>query len=266
MKETSRINQFFSSPYSKRILNLSEPLKALLGIDVFWCSVIRSDGRFNQISNVPHMTEHYWDNNLYLQNPFLCHPNHLVNGFFFQEIKKDEYSQIQETFNQRFSMNDILLYTKKEGETAFQFGFAFRKKSDVGHNIYLNNLPLISKYADYFLTETIPYLPKYERYQIDIAKLRGEASFNKMIEQSFVVDPKEKLKFIAPLLGGVALTQRELEVATFLAKGYTAVQMGEVLMLSPRTVETFLNSIKNKLNCFSKGEVIVRYGHIFRDL
>ncbi len=52
------------------------------------------------------------------------------------------------------------------------------------------------------------------------------------------------------------LTMRESQCLTELIKGKTAAEIAKVLHISSRTVESHLESIKSKLNCNSKSELI----------
>ena len=51
------------------------------------------------------------------------------------------------------------------------------------------------------------------------------------------------------------LTKRELECAKKLVSGYTAKEIAENLHLSSRTVEVYINSIKNKTGCHFKSQL-----------
>lgn len=55
-----------------------------------------------------------------------------------------------------------------------------------------------------------------------------------------------------------SLTKREYEVAKLIVEGYTAKQCAEKLNLSRRTVEFYVDNIKNKLCCFKKSDLIVK--------
>jgi DNA-binding CsgD family transcriptional regulator len=57
------------------------------------------------------------------------------------------------------------------------------------------------------------------------------------------------------------LTPRESETLFFLLRGHTAKEVGKHLGISNRTVETHIESIKNKLDCQTKKEII-ELGHI----
>ncbi|MCS6826357.1 MAG: response regulator transcription factor [Caldilinea sp.] len=68
--------------------------------------------------------------------------------------------------------------------------------------------------------------------------------------------------YISQVNSGVAmdayesLSEREREVLKLLALGYTAAQIGEKLVLSPKTVETYRTRIMEKLNLSSRPDLV----------
>lgn len=54
----------------------------------------------------------------------------------------------------------------------------------------------------------------------------------------------------------VRFTRREKECIQYLLYGMTAKEIAKELKLSPRTVETYLENIKTKIDCFSKTQLI----------
>ena len=56
--------------------------------------------------------------------------------------------------------------------------------------------------------------------------------------------------------GAQHLTAREAECIFFLLRGHTIRQVGDILNLSPRTVEFYLKNIKKKLACKKKKDVL----------
>jgi DNA-binding CsgD family transcriptional regulator len=52
------------------------------------------------------------------------------------------------------------------------------------------------------------------------------------------------------------LSQRQIDCLYYLVKGMTLKQIAKSLNLSPRTVEHYLDSVKLKLNCTSRAELI----------
>lgn len=56
----------------------------------------------------------------------------------------------------------------------------------------------------------------------------------------------------------VSLSDREIECLQQLLHGKTAMEIGQFLHLSPRTVESYLENLKEKLSCHSKRELVSR--------
>jgi DNA-binding CsgD family transcriptional regulator len=57
---------------------------------------------------------------------------------------------------------------------------------------------------------------------------------------------------------GIYLTYREAQCMLLFIRGKTVAKVAEQLSLSPRTVEYYLNNIKDKVNCRTKSELIER--------
>ena len=65
--------------------------------------------------------------------------------------------------------------------------------------------------------------------------------------------PEQRIKLN---LKGIILTPREKECLEYTVKGYTAKQIAKKLLISPRTVEEYINQLKSKLNASNKQEMI----------
>lgn len=54
------------------------------------------------------------------------------------------------------------------------------------------------------------------------------------------------------------LTSRECECIFLLIRGKTAKEIGTILSLSKRTIEAYIENIKNKMDCKNKAEILVK--------
>lgn len=78
--------------------------------------------------------------------------------------------------------------------------------------------------------------------------------FRVPIKLHFVQEGK---KFAVPTkVGRFVFTRRELECLQCLIDGLSAKETGSRLFLSARTVETYLNNIKFKMECRTKRDII----------
>lgn len=59
-------------------------------------------------------------------------------------------------------------------------------------------------------------------------------------------------------LNKIRLSLRETQCLACLILGMTAKQIAKTLLLSPRTVESYLKQIKNKFNCVYKHQIIIK--------
>jgi len=55
---------------------------------------------------------------------------------------------------------------------------------------------------------------------------------------------------------GNILSKRQTQVLQYIARGYTAKRIALILGISYRTVETYIEILKDKLHCQSKWELI----------
>lgn len=67
--------------------------------------------------------------------------------------------------------------------------------------------------------------------------------------------PRERMVAECGYANLLTLSQRERECLAMLRRGYTYQMVGEKLTLSPRTVESYLQSVKNKLNLYTHAEL-----------
>lgn len=62
--------------------------------------------------------------------------------------------------------------------------------------------------------------------------------------------------FLQKNISNTKLSTQQLECLYWLAKGMTIKQIAETMTLSPRTVESYFETIKTKLHCSSRSELI----------
>ena len=89
----------------------------------------------------------------------------------------------------------------------------------------------------------------------DIANSLEKISQLGLLSASFkTID--NKYNFPITQINDARFTKREIEVINLLIKGRTAKLIAEELQLSKRTVEYYIENIKNKMNVFTKSELI----------
>ncbi|MBL0941720.1 MAG: helix-turn-helix transcriptional regulator [Alphaproteobacteria bacterium] len=64
----------------------------------------------------------------------------------------------------------------------------------------------------------------------------------------------------------IPLSEREKDCLKCLILGMTAKEIARELSLSPRTIESYLENIKNKMCCYSKSQLIAKVIHEFTQI
>lgn len=264
MESVDQTTYFYSSVLYEKLEKLTKPLSHL-GLNGFFYSILTTDGYCLPVSNRPDVMNEYVFNHLYIFNPFLCNPDnyHHNQMLMTSDFKFESYHKAQEYIDRKYGFSNFLGIYKKRGELTHILWFSTSDSSLPLSTICLNNVALLSHFGDHFLEEWQYSLHKIEPYMINIAANMGP--------MFFVIDPifkskSEKSKRLKLLQeAGILdesysefdqLTTRELSYLKLIAAGKRAREIANDLELSRRTVEHYIESIKEKLFCSSKPELI----------
>lgn len=255
---------------SDKIIKICEPLHLQLGVKHFWYSRTSAEGGYFSLASHPEMHDYYHSSKLHLHSPFFHNPKYIQPGFYFYNTIKNQ--KFQETFDvcsnkhkMKFGGNFVI----KEGQSMLRFGYAFDTSIiEASSNIIINNINLLLKFNDYFIKEIQTIL---NRAQDDLVSLPAElGAAYEQIPQGLgsTLGISEKCKFLEKIglikeEDANKLTLRERECLKYILEGLSARLIADALHLSTRTVEKHLESIKNKLNCFSKADLYY-HAHLFQ--
>jgi DNA-binding CsgD family transcriptional regulator len=131
------------------------------------------------------------------------------------------------------------------------------------------------------ISKNIPESIWYLQYQTHLSPLDDNdnaiyAQFFHLLEKNFAIkrikllDTKiatsDSLRQYLGNTQNVMFSKRELECLYHLCNGKTAKQTARDMLLSPRTVETYLENIRSKTGCSNKLAVIGRFARYFHDV
>lgn len=140
------------------------------------------------------------------------------------------------------------------------FYFAANSQNTAMSNWYINNIPTLINFTQYFkekAKEIIEQAGKPQnlivvgRYS-NLTTLAGSVLLNNTKIESIL--PKHYC--ICHKNEDVYITLREMECIRHMVKGYSSSQTGKLLKISERTVEKHLENARQKLNCTTKSELI----------
>lgn len=199
--------------------------------------------------------------------------------FFLEKFLAGEYTK-DTVANHMFMRSDVNLWVSNpnneiwiEGQQLFGFGngvsianhhqdysdvFCFYSDADDYqiNETYLRNFSQLKLFADYFVDRAQKLIKKGEKNPLQSPR----------IYLSDDVDSEHCSNNSGPLFVDISpfgkLSKREMDCLRLLVDGKSAKQIGDLLFISPRTVEGHLKKAKEKLNCSTLAQLssmVVRY-------
>jgi DNA-binding CsgD family transcriptional regulator len=239
---------------SDQIRPLITPLFDAFGMSHFSYFFVTPEGHSACLGTNPEWMEFYLYNDLFLHNPFLRSPHLIPEGVFFtQSIKHPGYRESKK-HAKNFGIEDSLLLTFKEKGILQGFSFGL-SKHDKNYTLFTNEVPLLKRFCKEFEKRAERSLQELE--PVDVRQFIGNAFYKK--QDWFSLDENKRKNLLVRLNFKVPdLSPREKEALSLYLQGETARSIAKRLNLSSRTVESYLENIKNKLNCYQKTELLKR--------
>lgn len=241
----------YTCKHKQALSRICEPLNAHLGISYFTYYFIEADGHFGTLSNQPDFLEYYYYSHKHIANPYMSHPDAFRNGYTLTPCAYDPDNH-QDLIQKHAGDHLFMNLNKTPGKVE---GFLFARanlKSDA-YPEFVNNLDLLNKFARYFKREAAPFLGKLYAEDFNIKNDRGDAFFETTPSLALSSADHVEENFFKDIYG---LSPQEIRCVHLFQKGHSAQATAAMMKLSRRTVEGYFESVKNKLGCSSKWELL----------
>ena len=248
---------------SARIQKICEPLHRYLDVNYFWYSHTTADGGFFSIGSKPDMHEYYFTTKLFVHSPFFHNPSLIQPGFYsYRSIQDPKFQQTLDLCVDATNVNLGMSLVMKQGGELLRFGYASdRTKGAEFSDRIINNLPLLKKFNQHFLSEMKPTLKSVHNDLVNLPIELGSA-YNKPPKGLQKKTTCHDKSLFLDSLGLIEhtnisqLTRREMQCMQYLAKGFNSRDIADELELSKRTVQFYIGNIMLKLNCDNRLELI----------
>jgi len=240
--------------FSDSLRFLTVPIVEAFDLAQFCYFSIDSDGNSAALSTYPAWMEYYMNEKLFVFNPFLKSPKLIPEGIHLAKGVKDPAYLNSRKHAESFGIQDSLVITLKMKEKLV--GFSFGLKSNVYQNpLIIREIPLLRNYCEFFLKEAAHTIRELESEPVNILPFKGDAF--KCSHLNFGLSKCQKNKLLTLMrIPKTSLSSREKECLRFYLEGETASSIAKQLGLSRRTVESYLDNIKMKLNSYNKTDLL----------
>ena len=250
------------------------PLFEHLPIRIFEYSRIYKNGKRSELcTNAAHLENAFGTNRAMRRifTPSLiaenCH--YLIIEKWINSVPKSKRQKLEEQLvSQRelFNIGNELVIVKHYPNYTECFHFYADANSSTVLNTMFNALALLEHFVIYFVNKAhhliqqsinMPLIqPWLKTTEI---KTSPESFLNQssIDVESFLSSTKfPRFVIQQDTLTDIYLTEREVQCGKLFTQGYSVKEIANRLSLSTRTAETYINNIKEKLNCTRKNDVI----------
>lgn len=260
MKITELINKF-TLEKSAKIAKIFQPLAEVSGLTGFFHYRLTSSGDFSICATNPEWTEEYFEQKYFMHNPFLRHPSLVKPGIQFPNlVRSEQYLEDLAKRKKRIDSDHAIIMIEPQGNDLEAFCFFTNSDNHNIYNFYINELPLLRSFGDYYKREMKDELTAMKHDPANLAIEKKNLFFEEK-PMDLILDKTPLLKAMGTYID-VDLTNREFEVGRGLQQGKTYQEIADVLFLSRRTVEKHIEHMKDKLGCQTKSELIHKFNKI----
>lgn len=159
--------------------------------------------------------------------------------------------------------NSISFY-KREGKAVEIFHMSTSATNSQIIALYTNQNPLLQQFILYFKEKLLPKIePHIPHLSSAYQEEEGNTVYiNTKLNES-IINFLQKTKVKKYYLNCTYISHREMECLYYLAQGFPIKGVAKQLGLSPRSIETYLNHLKRKLNTTDKASLIRQFHEHF---
>ncbi len=240
------------------IRSICSPLK-LINIDNFFFHRIYPDGFMIHLSTDVIWGEYFLNKLFLLEYDEADINNHLYIENNVSLWEMNAHNQVWHDGREKFNVGNGISVLSEGNDKYKEIScfYASRYCYEL-NNFYLNNLDILQNFIMFFKEQASALIATFEqkriclprKYKIQTCESNGIFDIDK--RKLFLSSIKPK-KF---LVKGKILTEKEVECLYWFGEGKTSEEIGVILSRSKRTVEKHIEQIKEKVECYTKSDLI----------
>lgn len=239
------------------ISEICEPLQKFFGFNLVTYRRFYLDGKLLYIFNNKKWMDFVLNEELWITSKFkeqIRKINSDASIFSLWDEKYLDTDVVYQGLHTHNIWNGLSVY-KKFDTYVETFAFAGDKSSSELLNFYVNHPEVIEHFILYFREKFNAFLKKIDPkilIPFSIQHLIETPVLNEKIDDFFKETPINRFQ-IEEKLG---ISYREMQCLIWAIKGKTSKEIARLLKLSHRSVEKYLDNIKTKMDCLSRGQMV----------
>jgi len=250
--------------YEKHFDKICEQSSSVFGHITHSCIIqVHKSGYTYIAGNRPEIEEIYLENENYKSDPIYSYSPDISEGFSlvngiddFKYLWGDEEHSIGKLFDTKHGF----YYTEKVDNEIYKHYFFASDQRHI-YNILIRNLSTIKNFIMHFKELNKDVFKEMEDRKVHMSEHK-DTYFN-TLKHPFTTCKERLINFLR-MFGLLhkyeTLTDREFECVKLYCQGQTSKIIGKALDISHRTVESHINSLKEKLEVHSRDELTKKLG------
>lgn len=245
----------------KDILEICKPIFREFNVTFFSQTRAFHDGQFAALMTDIQLSEYYIDQ----KYPFYYSQGKgiILNSGVYIESHLGELSQqkIREEIKSFFNIDHIIYVIEHQNNYDDMFAFATTPENTKIVNEFINNLEFVKHFILYYKDKSLNLIKKVNKRQYGCEHFPPKISCPSGTtipnsHQKNLQDMPIRKVLVSTRGRNVYISNREFDCLKYAVKNYSLKEIGKLLGLSPRTVETYVNNLKYKLQCDSRSQLI----------
>ncbi|MDI9638686.1 helix-turn-helix transcriptional regulator [Geitlerinema splendidum] len=263
----------YNRAINERISALNEPLMKTCGLSLLTFRRFSNTGELLYIFNNNSWMEYSFENTYWNSMTFGSRVNQLSKQKFLNYIWPDFPDSQDPIYCALYGhniWNGIIMYRKYD-DCIEAFAFVAGRENAIIKNFYADSINILNDYIVYFKDKAHDLIHPNDKnifipYNLDIS---GNSTILENNIKNFFEQTKVSKLFLTINGKDVPMSKREIECLFHVSKGKSMKEIALLLNLSPRTVESHLNSSKikagstvsNLIEAFLKSKFIIHNYH-----
>ncbi|MBB70884.1 MAG: hypothetical protein CMF50_00610 [Legionellales bacterium] len=241
--------------------DMAQVTKPLNKLGISYFAHVRLDNNNNAVitNNHPNYLEHYFSG--YNFNYDLHMADIESHGFFLWDLAKPKgNSEKLYQLAQAHGVGHLCTLVRREAGYKHYYHFGADPHNDTMNTFYTQHMDLLDKYLLYYNEQFYlnDNLFKLERFSCPIGHNEDSTweSETLMLDQDEIAAYLESIGSREPCEEALnSITRREFQCAHYMLHGMTSKEIGAKIHISPRTVEVYLERLRNRFGSKNKIEL-----------
>lgn len=264
--------------YADHIKAICEPLNKL-NINYFSHANIDKNGEFSGIANNPAFQKHYLEQSYQRADIHLSQVGSNSKYIIWDALECDGVSQRMDVDAEAFGIYHTFTIIDKNafGDNFYHFSTSMKERSF--NQVYLSNLDLLFMFIKHFNTCISQSKDLNKSYDIKFSIDSNEASYSigqlnsidtmrsnfmreistKSLDENRRIFKNSTFIIHKDTHRAVSLSKQQTRCLLLLMEGYTATETANKMNLSHRTINHYLENLRDKLGCRNGKELIAAY-------